>query len=122
MNNLKIKTIVEEVIKEYFALVGPSLPTAGSVSHQTVGPFAQHIRSVSGGLDIILQSINDDVAEIEDVDAQELLFVSIPALLNKIDTLKSAIERRAGLDDPESQKREPIVSVEKRKKYYLKRK
>jgi len=111
---LDLKKIKDAVIKEYFSLTGPSLPTGGSESYQTVGPFAQYMRSSGQILDRILDIVNDDIAEIDQRDAEELLFQSIPKLRRKISTVEDAIKKKAGLGPKKLNKKEPLTPPEER--------
>jgi len=106
---IDLKKIKDDILREYFSLSGPSLPTAGSDSYQTVGPFAQYMRSSSEILDRILDIVNDDVAEIDQRDAEELLFHAIPRLKRKISTVEDAIKKKAGLVGDRSTKKSPLT-------------
>ena len=112
--------LVEDVLEEYFALTGPSLPTAGSVSHQDVGPFSQYVGSSIATLDRILDIVNSDVAEIDKIDAQEFLYKSVTRLMAKIDTICDAIERKTGFKKLSKERAAPIKPPHERKTKKLK--
>jgi hypothetical protein len=112
--------LVEDVLQEYFALTGPSLPTAGSVSFQDVGPFSQYVGSSIATLDRILDIVNSDVAEIDKLDAQEFLYKSVPRLLAKIDTICDAMERKTGYKKLSKEKASPLSPPHKRSSKKLK--
>ncbi len=105
----KLDTLIEEVLEEYFALTGPSLPTVNNVSYQDIGPFSQYVRSAADILDRILDIVNDDVADLDKLDVQEFLYNSVPRLQNKIDTLCDAIERKTGLKRKSKTRANPLV-------------
>ena len=110
-----IKEIVEDVLKEYFSLTGPSLPTGTGAVHSEIGPFSQYVRSATEILDRILDIVNDDVADLGKLDVQEFLYTSVPRLQNKIDTLCDAIERKTGYKKLDKTRREPLTPPQERK-------
>ena len=111
----EVNSIVEDALQEYFAIAGPSLPTAGSVSHQDVGPFHQYITSTIATLDRILDIVNNDVTELDKIDAQEFLYQSVPKLESKIKTITDAIERKTGLKAKEKDTPSPLIAPKERK-------
>lgn len=121
-NDMKeIEEMVENVLKEYFALTGPSLPTAGGVPTQSVGPFAQYVNSTSMVLDRILDVVNGESVELDKRDVQEFLYNSVPRLLAKIDTVCSAMERKTGIKRLSKTKPAPLMPpAERRKKIKIK--
>ena len=110
-----LKKVVEDVLKEYFSLTGPSLPTGTGAVHSEIGPFSQYVRSATEILDRILEIVNDDSAELEKLDVQEFLYTSVPRLRNKIDTLCDAIERKTGYKSLDKTRREPLTPPQERK-------
>ena len=106
IDDKKIDLIVSKVLKEYFSLTGPSLPTYGSARHSEVGPFSQYIRSADSTLDRILDIINNDIAKLDPLDAEELLTISLSRIESKIDTIRTAVENK--LYKNKSRKRKPI--------------
>ena len=110
-----LKKVVEDVLKEYFSLTGPSLPTGTGAVHSEIGPFSQYVRSATEILDRILEIVNDDSAELEKLDVQEFLYTSVPRLRNKIDTLCDAIERKTGYKSIDKTRREPLTPPQERK-------
>lgn len=106
IDNSKINKIVSKVLKEYFSLTGPSLPTHGSKNHSQVGPFSQYIKSAEATLDRILDIIDNDVADLDPLDAEELLTISLSRIERKVDTIRSAVERK--LYKNKTRKRKPI--------------
>ena len=103
-----IKAMVETALEEYFDLSGPSLPGGASAQYKEVGPYAQYIRSISEVLNKILDMVNDESVEIDKIDAQELLYESIPRLLTKISAVEEAIERKSGFKSLQKTRPEPL--------------
>ena len=115
-----IKELVEDELREYFSLTGPSLPSAshtlvgtGAV-HSEIGPFSQYVRSATGILDRILDIVNDDSADLAKLDVQEFLYTSVPRLLKKIDTVCDAIERKTGFKSKSKTRRDPLTPPQER--------
>lgn len=115
-----IKELIEDELREYFDLAGPSLPSAshtmvgtGAV-HSEIGPFSQYVRSAAGILDRILDIVNDDSADLAKLDIQEFLYTSVPRLLNKIDTVCDAIERKTGFKTKAKTKKDPLIPPQER--------
>jgi hypothetical protein len=115
-----IKELVESILKEYFSLTGPSLPTGTGAVHSEIGPFSQYVRSASDILDRILSIVNDDSADLEKLDVQEFLYTSVPRLQKKIDTLCTAIEKRTGYKTLDKTKRKPLTPPQDRKSTKIK--
>jgi hypothetical protein len=115
-----IKELVESILKEYFSLTGPSLPTGTGAVHSEIGPFSQYVRSAAGILDRILDIVNDDSADLEKLDVQEFLYTSVPRLQKKIDTLCTAIEKKTGYKSLDKTKRKPLTPPEERKNTKIK--
>ena len=115
-----IKEFIEDELKEYFSLTGPSLPTGTGAVHSEIGPFSQYVRSATAILDRILSIVNDDSADLEKLDVQEFLYTSIPRMLNKIDTLATAIEKKTGYSKLDKTRREPLTPPQDRKKTKIK--
>jgi hypothetical protein len=115
-----IKEMVEEVLREYFSLTGPSLPTGTSAVHSEIGPFSQYVRSATDILDRILSIVNDESADLGKLDVQEFLYKSVPRLQNKIDTLCTAIERKTGYKSLDKTRREPLTPPGERRKTKIK--
>lgn len=115
MKNLetKLKTIVESKLEEYFAITGPTLPTYTSISHLTAGPFHTMVRSISETFDKIKKHVDNKDVEIDDVDAEELLYHFLPNLEQQIQTIKVSLERRLGKTDKQK-KPKPLVPPNKR--------
>lgn len=113
--NEEIQEIVEDTLEEYFDLVGASLPTGTGVSYDSIGPFSQYVNSATGILDRILDIVNDDVAELDKLDVQEFLYNSVPKLLNKIDTVCTAIERKTGYKSLQRTRQKPLTPPQDRK-------
>ena len=111
----QIDEMVEETLEEYFDLVGASLPTGTGVSYDSIGPFSQYVNSATGILDRILDIVNDDVAELDKLDVQEFLYNSVPKLLNKIDTVCTAIERKTGYKSLQRTRQNPLPPPQDRK-------
>ena len=111
--------MVEDALKEYFSLTGPSLPTGTSAVHSEIGPFSQYVRSATGILDRILDIVNDESADLEKLDVQEFLYTSVPRLQKKIDTLCTAIEQKTGYKKLDKI-REPLTPPQERKSTKLK--
>jgi signal transduction histidine kinase len=103
-----IKNIVESAMREYFDLTGLSLPGGSGAQHKKVSPYAQYLKSASEVLDRILDMVNDESVEIEKIDSQELLYQSIPRLLNKINAVEEAIERKSGFKSLQKTRPEPL--------------
>jgi hypothetical protein len=116
----EISEMIDDVLKEYFSLTGPSLPTGTGAVHSEIGPFSQYVRSATDILDRILDIVNDDVADLEKLDVQEFLYTSVPRLQNKIDTLCDAIERKTGYKKLDKTRREPLTPPQERKTTTLK--
>ncbi len=106
IDDKKINLIVSKVLNEYFSLTGPSLPTYGSAKHSEVGPFSQYIRSADATLDRILDSVNNDIADLDPLDAEELLTISLSRIERKIDTIRTAVEKK--LYKNRTRKRKPL--------------
>jgi len=115
-----IKELVEDELKEYFSLTGPSLPTGTGAVHSEIGPFSQYVRSATEILDRILSVVNDDSADLEKLDVQEFLYTSIPRTLKKINTLATAIEKKTGYKKLDKTRREPLTPPHERKKTKIK--
>lgn len=113
--NEEIQEIVEDTLEEYFDLVGASLPTGTGVSYSDIGPFSQYVRSAADILDRILDIVNDDVADLDKLDVQEFLYNSVPSLLNKIDTLCDAIERKTGFKSLQRTRKQKPIPPQDRK-------
>jgi hypothetical protein len=111
----QIDEMVEETLEEYFDLVGASLPTGTGVSYSDIGPFSQYVRSAADILDRILDIVNDDVADLDKLDVQEFLYNSVPSLLNKIDTLCDAIERKTGFKSLQRTRKQKPIPPQDRK-------
>ena len=116
----EIDELVKGALDEYFSLTGPSLPTGTGAVHSEIGPFSQYVRSATEILDRILDVVNDDTADLEKLDVQEFLFTSVPRLLNKIDTVCDAIERKTGYKKLDKTRREPLTPPRERKVTKLK--
>jgi len=116
----EVNLIVEEALEEYFSMTGISLPTAGSVSHQGVGPYHHHIGSILATLDNILDIVDNDASELDKTDAQELIYQSIPRLMAKITTITNAVERRTGFKPLDKIRPEPLTPPKERKLTKLK--
>ena len=117
-----IKEVVEDVLKEYFSLTGPSLPTGTGAVHSEIGPFSQYVRSAADILDRILSIVNDESADLEKLDVQEFLYTSVPSLQKKIDTLCTAIEKRTGYKNLDKTRRDPLTPPQERKNLIIKMK
>jgi len=117
-----IKEVVEDVLKEYFSLTGPSLPTGTGAVHSEIGPFSQYVRSAADILDRILSIVNDESADLEKLDVQEFLYTSVPRLQKKIDTLCTAIEKRTGYKNLDKTRRDPLTPPQERKNLIIKMK
>ena len=111
----QIDEMVEETLEEYFDLVGASLPTGNAGTYKGIGPFSQYVNSATGILDRILDIVNDDVAELDKLDVQEFLYNSVPKLLNKIDTVCTAIERKTGYKSLQRTRQKPLTPPQDRK-------
>ena len=112
--NEEIQEIVEDTLEEYFDLVGPSLPTGNGGSYDSIGAFSQYVNSATGILDRILDIVNDDVSELDKLDVQEFLYNSVPKLLNKIDTVCDAIERKTGYKSLQRTRQKPLTPPQNR--------
>ena len=117
-----IKEMVENVLKEYFSLTGPSLPTGTGAVHSEIGPFSQYVRSAADILDRILSIVNDESADLEKLDVQEFLYTSVPRLQKKIDTLCTAIEKRTGYKSLDKTRTDPLTPPQERKNLIIKMK
>jgi|TARA_R100001509_G_scaffold142972_1_gene98504 hypothetical protein len=110
----QIDEMIEDTLEEYFDLVGASLPTGTGVSYDNIGPFSQYVNSATGILDRILDIVNDDVSELDKLDVQEFLYNSVPKLLNKIDTVCDAIERKTGYKSLQRTRQKPLTPPQNR--------
>ena len=71
-----------------------------------MGPFSQYIKSAEATLDRILDIVDNDVADLDPLDAEELLTISLSRIERKVDTIRSAVERK--LYKNKTRKRKPI--------------
>jgi len=110
----QINEMIEDTLEEYFDLVGASLPTGTGVAYSDIGPFSQYVNSATGILDRILDIVNDDVSELDKLDVQEFLYNSVPKLLNKIDTVCDAIERKTGYKSLQRTRQKPLTPPQNR--------
>ena len=110
----QIDEMIEDTLEEYFDLVGASLPTGTGVAYSDIGPFSQYVNSATGILDRILDIVNDDVSELDKLDVQEFLYNSVPKLLNKIDTVCDAIERKTGYKSLQRTRQKPLTPPQNR--------
>ena len=120
LSNTILEEFIQDELREYFSLTGPSLPTGTSAVHSEIGPFSQYVRSATGILDRILDIVNDDSADLEKLDVQEFLYTSVPRLLAKIDTLCDAIERKTGIKKLDKTRRDPLVPPQERGEILIK--
>lgn len=109
----QLKEIVEGQLKEYFSMVGSSLPTYGSVTNQTMGPFLHQIRSISQSLQKIREYVDNKDIEMDDIDAQELTDIFLPNLERLVSTIKNSVERRKS-GSPGKKKPKPLVPPQER--------
>tara|TARA_R100000278_G_scaffold98997_1_gene75835 strand:- start:137 stop:508 length:372 start_codon:yes stop_codon:yes gene_type:complete len=115
-----INEVVEKALEEYYSITGISLPTGTGVPYKDIGPFSQYVRSAADILDRILDIVNDDVADLDKLDVQEFLYVSVPRLQNKIDTLCTAIERKTGFKSMDKTRAKPLTPPSERKNKKIK--
>lgn len=115
-----INEVVKKALEEYYSITGISLPTGTGVAYKDIGPFSQYVRSAADILDRILDIVNDDVADLDKLDVQEFLYVSVPRLQNKIDTLCTAIERKTGFKSMDKTRAKPLTPPSERRNKKIK--